>query len=478
MTKDAPSFGTLSELSRQMTEATITAEALVLASLDRIAAHDRNGAKLSAIRRLNPNAQADARALDTEHARTGIVRGPLHGIPIVLKDNIDIAGMPTTSGNRAMAGAYPLRDAEQTRRLRAAGAIILAKTNLSEFSFEIRSRSSLDGDVRNPFNPAVTAGGSSGGTAAAIAAGFAVAGLGTDTGGSIRTPASFNGLVGLRPTHGLIDKRGTAPLAPSTDTIGPMARSVQDIAHLLEVMTDTPQPNPGRLQGARIGVMRQAFGKSTEIAEAMQKALGIMAKAGAILVDPVHLASDILPIDRPHVVDWEFGPCFDAYLASNFMPGTAPASIAEILASGAYLPEFREAIERRAVASLDAPTYRAILAYHQILKRALSDLMDTNALDALVYPTSAVIPETLENPAGGWAPELAACSGFPALTLPVGQARSGIPIGLEFMGRAFAEPLLLGLAGDFERRLDYRVIPDPASASASRAASARCTRPG
>ncbi len=476
MTGDDPSWlihATIAELAPRMAGAVLRAEALVRACLDRIAAHDKAGAGretgLSAIRCLNPDAVAEARALDAERARTGRVRGPLHGLPVVLKDNIDMQGLPTTSGSRALAAALPLGEAEQTRRLRAAGAVIVAKTNLSEFSFEIRSRSSLGGDVRNPFNRSVTAGGSSGGTAASVAAGFAVAGLGTDTGGSIRTPAAFNGLVGLRPTQGLIDRRGIAPLAPSTDTIGPIARCVQDIACLLGVMTDTPgrdwlAPPPEQrrtLRGARIGVMRQAFGGNAQIGEAMERALRVMQAGGARLIDPVQLAPEMLPIDRPHVVDWEFGPFFDAYLRANFMPGTAPASMAEIGAQGKYLAEYREVIERRrAVTDLDAPAYREILAFHRRLERGLSELMDRHGLDAVVYPTSAAIPESLDNPAGGWAPELAACSGFPALTLPVGQAGNATPIGLEILGRASAEPILLGLADDLERRLDRRYIPD------------------
>ncbi len=383
--------------------------------------------------------------MDRERAR-GRLRGPLHGVPMVLKDNIDMAGLPTTSGCRALAGAMPHGDAEQTRRLRQAGAIIVGKTNLSEFSFEIRSRSSLGGDVLNPFAKGVTAGGSSGGTAAAVAAGFAVAGLGTDTGGSIRTPAAFNGLVGLRPTQGLIDRRGTAPLAPSTDTVGPMARSVDDLTRLLGVMTATPAMPPGaRLGGARIGVARQAFGEDEEIHGAMQNALRVMADSAAILVDPIRLPSHVLPAGRPHVVDWEFRGAFDAYLASNFVAGTAPASLADLLAQGTYLPDYQEAMERRmAVASLESEVYQAIIGHHRALRAAILGEMHAHALDALVYPTSAVVPHSLENPRGGWAPELAACSGLPALTLPVGQARSGVPIGLEFLGPGLCRTVAAG----------------------------------
>jgi Asp-tRNA(Asn)/Glu-tRNA(Gln) amidotransferase A subunit family amidase len=444
-------FGTIGTLARQIADGSETVENLTRQCLSRIAERD---AGIRAMLRLNPCALTDARALDAERARLGAVRGEMHGIPIVVKDNIDVAGMPTSSGNRAMAGAMPLRESGQVRRLRAAGAVILGKTNLSEFSFQIRSRSSIGGDVRNPHNHAVTAGGSSGGSAASVAAGFAVAALGTDTGGSIRVPAAYNGLVGLRPTYGLIDTSGVAPLAPSTDTVGPLARCVADIAVMLATMTDTPPVASTRsLAGARIGVLRQAFGEDAEIGAAMQNALALMAEAGAVLIDPVVLPESMLPAGRPHIVDWEFRAAFDAYLESHFVPGTAPSSLAEILKRGAYLPEHRAALERRvACAGLDSPEHRSILAYHHEVKAALVALLDGNGLDALVYPTSMVTPSSLENPAGGWAPELAANSGFPALTLPIGQARHGPYIGLEFLARSSGETLLLGLGADLEQR--------------------------
>ncbi len=448
---------TIAQLAPRIADGTLTADSVLAACLARIAADDGRGAGLSAMLALNPHAQDEARALDQAFRHTGAVRGPLHGIPVVIKDNIDMASLPTTSGSRALAHAMPHGDAEQVRRLKAAGAVIVGKTNMSEFSFDIRSRSSLGGDVRNAFNRRVTAGGSSGGTAAAVAAGYAAAGLGTDTGGSIRIPAAFNGLVGLRPTHGLIDLRGTAPLAPSTDTIGPIGRCVADVATMLGVMTDAPAPVPARgLRGARIGVLRQAFGDNPEIRAAIESALGIMAAAGATLVDPAELPPDALPVGKPHVVDWEFGPSFDAYLRANFLPGTAPASLADLCAGGAYLAEFRELMaQRSAIVGLDSPVYRSILDDHRRLRLALTAVLDTSALDALVYPTSAAIPLSLDKPLGGWAPELAACSGFPALTLPVGQAANFVPIGLEFLGKSFAEPLLLALAEDLEERIFF-----------------------
>jgi Asp-tRNA(Asn)/Glu-tRNA(Gln) amidotransferase A subunit family amidase len=491
-----PLQATLTELGPLLADGSLSAAGLLARCRAQIAAHDRAGAGLAALIGACAEAEEDARRLDAELGSGG-GRGPLHGIPLILKDNIDLQGYPTTSGNRALAGAMARADAEQTRRLRDAGGIIIAKGNMSEFSFEIRSRSSLGGDVRNPFDPSVTAGGSSGGTAAAVAAGFAVAGLGTDTGGSIRVPASFNGLVGLRPTRGLIDMRGVAPLAPSTDTIGPIARCVADAATLFGIMTDASRGpmatspreamanaptgavgSPRGLHEARIGVLRQAFGADPDICHAMESALTTMASAGAVLIDPVALPAGLLPIGRPLAVDWEFAAAFDAYLRDNFAPGTAPGSLAEIYDAGAYLADYRETLGKRLhLNPLTSPGYREVLAYHRILRDALAELMVRDHLTAIVYPTSMVLPSSLDNPAIGWAPELAACSGWPAVSLPAGRSAHGLPIGLEFLGHPHSERALLALAQDLEAQGPGRFVPDllsaVRSAGAFPAASAR-----
>jgi Asp-tRNA(Asn)/Glu-tRNA(Gln) amidotransferase A subunit family amidase len=458
-------FSTIAELAPRLATGEITAEALLGSCLAAIAADGRTGAGLGAIARLSPDAVAEARALDVERAKTG-PRGPLHGIAVVLKDNIDLAGSPTTSGCLAMAAAIPAADAVVTRRLKRAGAVIIAQTHLSEFSFEIRSRSSLGGDVLNPFDRRVTAGGSSGGAAACVAAGFAVAGVGTDTGGSIRIPAAFNGLVGLRPTHGRVDLGGVAPLAPTTDTVGPLARCVADAARLIAVMTGAryrpASADADGLRGARIGVARDAFGGDDAIVAAMEQALAMMSDAGAILVDPLEPLHPLIPAGGDHIVDLEFRPAFDAYLAANFPGGGAPASLADIHASGLYLPEYRAVLLRRMAApALDSDTYRTVLAAHARLRTGLDELFRRESLDAIAYPTSATIPTSLDNPASGWAAELAACSGRPAITLPVGQAPGGVPIGIELLGHPYGENRLLKLASEVERLIDRRFIPDP-----------------
>lgn len=424
---------TITALAPQIARGSVTASALVEQCLERISENDREGVGLHAVIRLNPDALAAAKALDRERRDTG-VRGPLHGIPIVVKDNIDLFGLPTTSGCRALAGALPRADAAQVGRLRAAGAVIVAKTNMAELSFEIRSRSSVSGDVRNPFNTAVTSGGSSGGTAAAVAAGFACAGLGTDTGGSIRIPAAYCGLVGFRPSWGAADMTGIAPLAPSADTVGPIARSAADAALMYAVMT-RPRDPMVTTRPRRIGVLRQYFGKDEEISAAGASALQLLISAGFDVIDPMLLPKDLLPDSTVDVVDHEFTEAFDAYLTTNFVSG-APTSVAALYASGLFLPEYNATLHRRSFAPTNRQPHTILLTRRAKLRRAVDDLMRFHRLDALFYPTSAIVPVTLANPAGGLAPELAAWTGLPAITLPISQAANGIPIGFDFLGSA------------------------------------------
>ena len=458
----------LVELAPRIERGELSAAGLLTDCLAAISANESLGAALHAFITLNPHARAQANELDEER-RQGRLRGPLHGIPVVVKDNIDVLGLPTSSGNTSLMRSVVARDAAVVARLRAAGAVIVGKTNLSEFSFEIRSRSSVRGDVRNPFDPRVTAGGSSGGTAAAVAAGFTIAGIGTDTGGSIRVPAAYTGLVGVRPTHGSVDSSGVAPLAPSTDTIGPIARCVDDAALLLRVLARPvsewreaipTRDERGALKSMRVGVLRQAFGTEPSIGSAMDQTLDRMRREGVQLVDPIELPQNVLPINRAsHVVDWEFRPAFDRYLSRNFLADSVPASLSEIFARGEFLPEYRETLRKRvAIESTDHPAYREIIAFHQALGRRLDELFHEGGLDALAYPTSMVLPNSFDNPAGGWAPELAACSGRPAITIPVGISPQGLPIGFELLGTAFGEQHLFRVARAVESISEARPV--------------------
>lgn len=424
-----------------------SAAAAVAACLARIAAHDRAGASLSAMLRVSPASQDVASDRDNARRR-GERLGALHGVPIAVKDNIDLAGMPTTSGCRVLAAALPWRTAPALDALLAAGAIVIGKTNLSEFSFEIRSRSSLGGDTRNPFSPAVTSGGSSGGTAVAVAAGFALAGLGTDTGGSIRVPAAYNGLVGLRPTWGMIPTAGVAPLAPSTDTVGTITRSVNDAETMFGLLAAPTALSPVPCAGMRVGVLRQLLGSSAEIDAGIDRAMAALHAAGIEVDAAPDLPHAVLP-RGDHIVDEEFGPAFDAYLRSNFRPGTAPDSLAAVIADGRFLPEYEEVLRAR-TAPRHASVRAAILMRHAELRSALTRAMDRDGFDALLYPPSAVLPSSMDNPRGGWAPELAACSGWPALAVPVGRTSGGMPLSAELLGRPHAEATLFALGRAIE----------------------------
>ncbi|MEE4451679.1 amidase [Novosphingobium resinovorum] len=374
--------------------------------------------------------------------------GPLHGLTLAVKDNIDVAGMATTSGCRAMAGAMPRANAAVMDRLLAAGAVVIGKTNLSEFSFEVRSRSSLGGDVRCPFAPDASAGGSSGGSAVAVARGFAWAAIGTDTGGSIRIPAACNGLVGLRPAHGMLPLGGVAPLAPSTDTIGPIARTVADAERLYRAMGGTIAATAIPAAPPRLGVLRQAFGDDPRIVAACERTLHRLAQAGMELVDPFTIPDIEALLAGPHIVDAEFAAAFDDYLARNFLPGTAPANLAAILAGGDFLPDHRKAITERLVRKPGEAA--AILERHGELTATLVQAMAAHRLDGLVHPTMRVIPEGLGNPSGGWAPELAARTGWPAISVPAPTAPDERPVGVELLVPAGREGLLFDLARTME----------------------------
>lgn len=435
---------TIATIAQLLAGAQLRARDLLNACLEAIAARD--GA-LHAMLALNPDARTEADAADRAAAQ-GRSLGPLHGIPVVVKDNIDVARMPTTSGCIGLRGAMPVRDAAVVSRLRAAGAVLVGKTNLSEFSFEIRSRSSLGGDVLHPLNPAVTPGGSSGGTAVAVVAGFALAGLGTDTGGSIRIPAAYTGLVGFRPAQDALPMDGIAPLAPATDTVGPIVRSVEDAALLLAALGLQVAAAPDR--PLRVGILRQAFGNDRAITAALAPAIDWMAQHGVRIVDPVALPDAVLPIAGEHIVDAQFADAFDRYLATNFVAGTAPASLSALVESGSYLPDYGPQLRAR-LARKDGST-TTILAEHARLKQAMVRVVTDAEVDLLLFPTSQVVPRSLENPKGGWAPELAARSGWPALSVPSGERIDGMPVGIELIGPPGCEAMLFAAARQIEAR--------------------------
>jgi len=369
-----------------------------------------------------------ARASEAAFA-AGRPRGPLDGVPIALKELFATTDMPTAAGTRDR-GAPASRDAHVVTKLRDGGAVLLGKLSMHELAFGLTSVNPHLPPCRNPWNRERVPGGSSGGSAVAVAAGFAPLALGTDTGGSIRIPAAFCGLVGFRPSWGAADMAGIAPLAPSADTVGPLAHSVADVALLFEVMT-RPRPTTKAPQ-RRVGVLRQYFGGCPEIIASSEAALERLAAAG-FEIEPVELPHALLPDSDVDIVDHEFTRAFDAYLRGNFIGG-APASVAALHASGAFLTDYDATLRRRSAYPADRRPYEALLERRAALRTAVLALLQRQGLDALSYPTSAVVPATLSNPASGLAVELSAWTGLPSLTLPIGQASSGIPIGIELLG--------------------------------------------
>lgn len=434
---------------------------------------------------LNPHLLDEADACDRAFAATHTLE-PLSGIVVVIKDNYDTAGLQTTGGSLAMKGFVPATDATMVARLRAAGALILGKSNMAEWAFSpYVTASSIQGITRNPYDLSRVPAGSSGGTAAAVAASLAEVGLGTDTGNSIRGPSSHNDLVGIRPTIGLTSRAGIIPLFANNDVGGPMARSVADVAAVLTVVagSDPADPvtllsrehpvldynrflDPQKLRGARIGVFRRYLDTATtdpEVKAATEAALAEMKEAGAVLVDPFDLPGyDGLTKDL-----WcgDFEADLNAYLAKH--PQAPYPDLKSIVASGLYLPYIEEEI-RGAVAPPTKDDRRSpcLDVYHDPAKirfrDALLAAMDRQHLDAIVYPTWSNSPRKVgdtKSPAGDNSQVLSPQTGFPAITVPAGFAHGDLPVGMTFLARSFREDTLIGLAYSFEQVTHHRHAP-------------------
>jgi len=474
---------TIADIDAAYATGKVTATKVVDAYLKRIAAYDKQGPKINAVITLNPKAMAEAKALDAER-KAGKVRGPLHGIPIVLKDNYDTYDLPTTAGSQLLEGSIPPDDAYMVKRLRDAGAIILAKVNLSEFAGSGGSvsgapeeiaklgrvpngSSSAGGQTLNPHDLTRGPAGSSGGTGASIAAAFAQFGLGTDTGGSIRGPSSANGIVGLKPTHGLLSRDGIVPLGLSFDTGGPMGRSVYDIAVALGAMTgvdfadaatlksvgqfDTNYTRflkTGSLQGAHIGVARDFMGKDKGTDQVVEIAVATLKKLGAVVVDvkyPDYLRQYQQGIYNL-VVNAEFKADIAKYLTTT--GPKYPKTLDELVArandpkTGYRSPEKAVGLKYTASVALDLDDPIYLAAKNEVLtasKATVLAIFSKYQLDAIVYPTSPR-PATLIKPAtatppggGGDSPtNIANQTGFPDLIVPAGMTPEGLPVTISF----------------------------------------------
>jgi amidase len=500
---------TIADLQTAFAKGSLTAEKLTQIYLARIDAYDQKGPVINSVILLNPKALAEARALDAER-KAGKVRGPLHGIPIVLKDNFDTFDLPTTAGSQLLAGSIPPDDAFVVKKLRDAGAIILAKVNLSEWAggggstegappdivkagFIPNGASSMGGQTRNPHDLTRGPAGSSGGTGAAIAASFAQFGLGTDTGGSIRGPSAANGIVGLKPTHGLLSRDGIVPLVLSFDTGGPMARNVHDIAVSLNIMTgvdpadDATKKSAGKiekdyttflkkgsLKGARIGVARDFVGRDPETDRVFEASLATLKAQGAILVDPIVLPEFFMRT-RDHLSKEIRSAEFPAQIA-DYLRTTAPkypkniddlARLSNDPKTGYRSPGKAVGLKWAAatVVSLDDPVYLAAKNEGLALMRAtMMAVFKKHQLDALVYPTAPRTATPIDATSGIGGPtespsRIANHTGFPDLIVPAGMTKDGLPVTLSFLGPAFSEGKLLGYGYDFEQATAARRLP-------------------
>ena len=489
---------TIAEVEAAMRDGSVSSESLTQAYLKRVEAYDKAGPKINTVITLNPKALETARALDAER-KAGKVRGPLHGIPILVKDNYNTYDLPTTGGSQTLLGSIPPSDAFMMKKLRDAGVVIIAKVNLHEFAYSggaPNGYSSLGGQTLNPHDLTRGPSGSSAGTGAGIAAAFAQFGLGTDTAGSIRNPSSANGIAGLKPTRGLLSRSGIIPLALSFDTGGPMARNVSDLAVSLGVMTGVDKTDPataasaghfetdytkylksGSLKGARIGVMRDYMGQSPGTDFVMEQAIVRLQQLGATVIDPVKLPDYLLKGIGPlHtlIIDAEFKSQLADYLAT-LAPGF-PRTLAEVVAKArdphtAYTsPWKRDAMAKmdKEALALDDPAYLAARDQGLASTTAVAEsLFAKYKLDAMVYPSvprpASVIDEPRPAPGaggGGASPAaLASQTGFPDLIVPAGMTVEGLPVTISFMGRAWSEGKLLGYGYDFEQATHARVLP-------------------
>ncbi|HFQ9141071.1 TPA: amidase [Enterobacter cancerogenus] len=416
---------------------------------------------LNAILGVNPDAMLLAERCQQQRQR-GERIGPLHGVPLIIKDNIACAPLPITLGCRALASLRATSDARVIQRLRRAGAIVLARANMSEFAFDVRSRSSLGGDVANPLLPSVTAGGSSGGCAAAVAAGMADGALGTDTGGSIRIPCSYTGLVGLRPAYRRAQLDGVAPLSPSKDTVGPMVHSVEDAAMLHAIIHGLPPiPLPPRsLKGVRFGVITALQGSDDVQLAVWNPALHALSRAGATLVEIALPFMDEVRQATCLSLS-EFRVAIDHWLTKQ---PDAPAGLKHIIDSGAFLPEFAPFLRQMLTYNtLKTPLWLAGRRFQRQLRQNLCHVAEELRLDGFVYPTVQRLPDSMAKMPPGCAPELSAISGLPAITLPCGVSRSGLPVGIEILSVQAEETGLLALARGCEevffRQTDHQHSP-------------------
>ena len=478
---------TIASIHAAFVSETLTCQQLVASYLARIDAYDAAGPALNAILALNPSALNIAADMDTRRASDPTGMGPLHCIPVVLKDNYDTAGLRTTGGSVILAESMPLDDAFVVQRLRSAGALILAKANLTELARGGTTVSSLGGQTKNPYALARTPGGSSGGTGAAIAADFGTVGTGSDTGQSIRSPASAGSLVGIRPTRGLISRDGIIPLSTTQDAVGPITRTVEDAAKMLDAMVGYDPRDPitafshgkipesythslrrDALVGARVGVLLDFIGSDShheDVNTVTETVLARMAELGATIVRMRIPHLNNLTQDLT-VSGFEAKIAFNAYLA-DLGPRAPVSTLGEFIERGTFHESIRRSLEmdQQIRDGLNDPEYLRRLRRRQQLRQAIMTAMAEHHLDAILYPHQRRLVALIGEPQLERNGVLSNGTGLPAITLPGGfsppspAAPLGVPVGIELLGEEWSEPRLIELAFSFEQATRIRRPP-------------------
>jgi amidase len=480
---------TVPQLQDAMTRGATTAADIVREYLTRLARYDRNGPAFHAMLALNPRAIAEARARDAERA-SGRVLGPFHGVPVVFKDNIDVLGMPTTGGSRALLDHQPRLDSRVAAGMRRGGAVVLGKANLDEFPFGDFGISTVGGTVGNAYDPSLSPAGSSGGSATAVATSLAALGFGTDTCNSLSNPAAFASLATIRTTRGFTSRAGVMPLNTFNDAVGPMAKSVREVALALDLVTGTDAEDPvsgaadahrdgsfaagldaASLAGRRIGVLRQRFVGITgerEIATAMERVIRELAAAGATVVDVAIPDYDAKYRAARGSAAGSLKAGWNAYLSRGAKPGEKVLTIDDLLASGKLAPasarRFEDALRPTPQgAELQAAVDR-FYAGRETFRQIFVDLMDRERLDAMLYPANQARPHTHEGGLERYGGEPSTCvesaaTGLPQVTVPAGFIGTRYPMGISFLGRLWADRTLLEMAAAYERATHHRRPP-------------------
>ena len=483
---------TIDKIHAAYQEKKVTCVELVQGYLDRIAAYDQKGPALNSYATINSAALTEAAALDAAFQKTGKLTGPLHGIPICVKDQAESKGIPTSFGSIAIKGYVPKEDSTLVAKLREVGAVILGKTTLPDFATSWFGYSSASGETKNPYDLSRDPGGSSAGTGAAVAANLAAVGIGEDTGGSIRVPASFDNLVGVRVTPGLISRKGLSPLVVFQDTAGPMARTVKDTAIVLDAIVGYDPKDPytaafaiaghkgsytqnldaNGLKGSRIGVLKEAFGSDSdpdcaEVNKVIRAAIKQIAAAGA----------EIVEVSLPNMMDFIIETSLyithsrhdiNTFLGKN--PDFAYSSLDAIYKDGKYHKnlDLIKDIMTGPVKPEDDPEYYRKLAAREAFQRTVVNIIAGNKLDGICFPCCQVLPPTRQELNDGrWTvltfptnTLIAAQTWLPSICLPAGFSSAGVPVGLEMVVLPYHEPDLFRLGYAFEQATHHRRPPE------------------